>query len=113
MKKFFTITVTMTCLAVLALPALAGDGGPPPICPPGTDCSVRLPGGSTNDRPLCCAIHLPPVARAFGDINAQDKTLAQFWLVSPAVPPEAISATSNPKPEESSLAKNPGIVPAR
>jgi hypothetical protein len=113
MKKLFTISVTITCLAVLALPALAGDGGPPPICPPGTDCSVRLPSGSTNDRPLCCSLQPPPSGdRTFGDINVQDKSLAQFWLVSPAAPRVTTSATSNPKPQESSLVKNLEIVPS-
>jgi hypothetical protein len=112
MKKLFCVTLTITCMAVLALPALAGDGGPPPICPPGTDCSVRLPDGSTNNRPLCCSLQPPSIDRTFGDINVQDKTLAQFWLVSPASPRVTTNATSNPKPQESSLAKNAGIVPS-
>jgi hypothetical protein len=71
----------LTCLSILAMllclaasPLVAsdphpnGDGGPAPICPPGTDCVWRLPDGQLNDRPVCCGSRLPRLE--FGDINA-------------------------------------------
>jgi hypothetical protein len=49
--------------------------------------------------------------RTFGDINVQDKTLARFWLASPASSFVMAKTASNPKPQES-LVKNPRIAPS-
>ncbi len=113
MKTLLRISVTIACLVALTLPALAGDGGPAPVCPPGTDCSVRIPGGSPNIRPLCCVMLPPSVDRTFGDINVQDRTLAQFPLASPVSPLVKNCGGTNTKPQESSVLTIPGLVPSR
>jgi hypothetical protein len=113
MKNLLRFSVTIACLAALTLPALAGDGGPAPVCPPGTDCSVRIPGGSPNDRPLCCSLQPPSVDRTFGDINVQDRTLAQFPLASPVSPLVTNCGRTNTKPQESSALTIPESIPLR
>ena len=90
--KMKTITLVLTiCLVALTLPVFAGDGGPMPVCKPGTDCTVRLPGGSLNNRPACCSLLPPKMDMIFGDINVQDRTLAQFQLV-PRISPLVATA---------------------
>jgi hypothetical protein len=75
--------------AGLLTPLKAGDGGPAPYCPPncGNCCDVRIPGGAPDTRPLCCSLQPPKIDKTFGDINVQDRTLAQLPLGSPPVSP--------------------------
>ena len=82
MKNLWIIAVTIICLFALALPVFAGDGGPMPVCKPGTDCSVRLPDGSLNNRPACCSLLPPRMDMAFGAIDIQDRTIAPFSVKS-------------------------------
>ena len=112
MKNILSIAVTITCLVALTLPAFAGDGGPMPLCPPGTDCSVRIPGGSPNNRPACCSLQPPRMDRTFGDINVQDRTLAQFPLGSRVSPLVANCGRTGTKPQESSAVTIPNFVPS-
>ena len=113
MKNLLSIAVTITCLAVLTLPAFAGDGGPMPICPPGTNCNVRIPDGSPNSRPACCSLLPPNMDRTFGDINVQDRTLAQFPLASPVSRLVTNCGRTNMELQESSAVTVPNIVPSR
>jgi hypothetical protein len=113
MKTLLRFSVTIACLVALTLPALAGDGGPAPVCPPGTDCSVRIPGGAPNIRPLCCVMLPPSVDRTFGDINVQDRTLGQFPLASPVSSVVSNCGRTNTKPQESSGLTIPKLVPSR
>ncbi len=90
MKSLITTSILIACLIALTVPVFAGDGGPLPVCPPGTQCML-IPGDTTSNRPLCCVMMPPPHAdRLLGDINVKDRTLAQFPLAAPT----SVSATS-------------------
>ncbi len=113
MKNILTVSITITCLLALALPAFAGDGGPLPVCPPGTDCSVRLPDGSLSNRPLCCSFQPPSIDRTFGDINVQDRMLAQFSTASPKSLLGTNGERTDTKSQQSSAASIPNLVSLR
>lgn len=112
-KNLISIAVTVTFLFALSLPVLAGDGGPLPVCPPGTNCKLRTPVSSPGNRPLCCSLLPPQMDITFGDINQQDRTLAQFPPVSPISRLAADCEGSGSAPAKSSAAAMSGFGSSR